>query len=252
MKKDIFDHLSVLLKDDRLRTLHGRRKLQHILTYYRLLLLVICIFIYFVTYNIYRHLTHKDVLLYTALVNVVAGEDLTGQLEGDFLDELGVDTSKNIMKLYTGLYLTDDELSAYHEYTYASRMKILALLEGKSLDVILVNREAFDAFSQNGYLYDLEQLLSGMEPDLYEHVKSDLADNIVILEDNASDQVLDKSVPYSALTEEHPYGLDISRTAFIQQAGFEENVYLGIIANSPRLDTALAYVKYLYGMQVYR
>lgn len=246
MRRFRFHSISALLKDDNLRTLHGRKKLQHILAYYKLLLLVICIFLYIIAYNIYGHLTRKDVVLYTALVNVVAGDELSGQLEADFLDYLGVNASKNTMKLYTGLYLTDDELSAYHEYTYASRMKILAILEGKSLDVVLMNREAFDAFSQNGYLYDLELLVSETDPILYEQIKSDLAYNIVILEDNTNDRILDKSIPYSALMEEHPFGLDISQTPFIRQSGFEESVYLGIAANSPRLDTVLEYLKYLY------
>ena len=220
--------------------------MQHILAYYKFLLLIICIFAYFIVYNIYGYLTHKNIILYTALVNVVAGEDLTRQLEGDFLDHLGVDTSKNAMKLYTNLYLTDDELSVYHEYTYASRMKILAILEGKSLDVILMNQEAFDAFSQNGYLYDLEQLFSETDPALYEKIRSDLVYNIVILEDNANDRILNKSIPYSALTEEHAFGLDISQTPFIRQSGFDESVYLGIAANSPRLNTVSEYLKYLY------
>lgn len=246
MKRVNFNSISILLKDENLRTLQGWKKVQHILAYYKLLLLVICIFIYFIVYNIYGHLTHKDVVLYTAFVNVVAGEELTGQLEKGFLDYLNIDVSKNAMKLYTNLYLTDDELSAYHEYTYASRMKILAILEGKSLDVILMNREAFDAFSQNGYLYDLEQLFSERDSTLYEQVKPDLVYNIVILEDNANDRILDKSIPYSAQTEEHSFGLDISQTPFIRQSGFEEIVYLGIAANSPRLDTVMEYLKYLY------
>lgn len=246
MKRTGFNSISALFKDDNLRTLHGWKKIQHILAYYKFLLFVICVFIYIIAYNIYGHLTHKDVILYTALVNVVAGEDLSEQLEGDFLDYLGVDVSKNTMKLYTDLYLTDDEMSAYHEFTYASRMKILAILEGQDLDVILMNKEAFDAFSQNGYLYDLEQLFSEIDPALYEQVKSDLAYSIVILEDNTNDRILNKSIPYSAMTEEHPFGLDISQTPFIRQSGFEENVYLGIAANSPRLDAVSEYVKYLY------
>ena len=246
MKRTALNGISMLLKDDNLRTLHGWKKVQHILAYYKFLLLIICIFAYFIIYNIYGYLTHKNIILYTALVNVVAGEDLTRQLEGDFLDHLGVDTSKNAMKLYTNLYLTDDELSVYHEYTYASRMKILAILEGKSLDVILMNQEAFDAFSQNGYLYDLEQLFSETDPALYEKIRSDLVYNIVILEDNANDRILNKSIPYSARTEEHAFGLDISQTPFIRQSGFDESVYLGIAANSPRLNTVSEYLKYLY------
>lgn len=78
----------------------------------------------------------------------------------------------------------DDELNAYHECTYASRMKILAAIEGKMMDVALMNQEAH-------------------------------------------------------------FGLDLSGTGLIRQAGFENTVYLGIIANSPRVDTVMEYLRYL-------
>lgn len=237
--------LALLLKDDGLNTLHGRKKIGHILTYYKFPLVILCIFLYFIGYGVYRHITHKDAVLYTALVNVTTGEDLTRQLGEDFTAYLGADMSKYELKLYTELYLTDDELNAWHEYTYASRMKILAAIEGKQMDIVLMNREAFDAFSQNGYLYDLDTILSEHAPDLHERLKPDLVSNILILEDNADDLALDDSISYSAVTQEALYGLDLSETALIRQAGFGDTVYLGVIANSPRLDTVMEYLRYL-------
>lgn len=238
--------ISTLLKDDHLNTLHGRKKIQHILAYYKFPLIVLCIFLYAIGYILYGYFTHKDIVLYTALVNVTAGEDLTRQLEADYVDYLNLDASKNELQLYTGLYLTDDELNAYHEYTYASRMKILATIEGEALDVVLMNREAFDAFSQKGYLCDLDRLLFRENPALYENVKAYLTDGIIILEDNSIDVQLDPSIPYSAVTEEHSFGLDLSQAGPVRQAGFEEPVYLGIIANSPRKEAAVAYLEYLF------
>ncbi len=244
-RKSIGKRLGLLLKDDSLNTLHGRKKVQHILAYYKFPLAVLCIFLYLIGYHFYRSLTSRDALLYTALVNVIAGEDLTGQLGEEFTLSLGMDPDDYEIVLYAGLFLTDDELNAYHEYTYASRMKILASIEGKMMDVVLMNREAFDAFSQNGYLHDLDRFLSEHHPDLYESLKPALVKNIVILEDNAEDCVLDDSITYTAVTEEANFGLDLSETALIRQAGFEETVYLGIIANSPREDTVMAYLQYL-------
>lgn len=238
--------ISILLKDDHLNTLHGRKKMQHILAYYKFPLIVLCIFLYAIGYILYGHFTHKNIILYTALVNVVAGEDLTRQLGTDYVDYLNLDTSKNELQLYTGLYLTDDELNAYHEYTYASRMKILATIDGEVMDVVLMNREAFDAFSQKGYLCDLDELLSRESPVFYESVKAYLAENILILEDNSIDVQWDSSIPYSAVTEESFFGLDLSQAEPIRQAGFDETVYLGIIANSPRKEAAVAYLEYLF------
>ena len=230
---------------EKLKTLHGPQKIRYIWDYYKLPIVVLCILLYILGYSLYGHFTHKEKILYTALVNVSASDSLTEQLSTGFLDSLDQDTSKTTMQLYTGLYLTDDETNPYHEYTYASRMKILASIDGKQLDVVLMNKEAFDAFSQNGYLCDLEELLSSEDVDLYNRLKPHLVTNTVILEDNSTDLQLDPSITYQAVTEEHPFGLDLSQTSMISNAGFSDIVYLGIIANSPRTEEAIDYVRYL-------
>lgn len=230
---------------EKLKTLHGPQKIRYIWDYYKLPIVVLCILLYILDYSLYGHFTHKEKILYTALVNVSASDSLTEQLSTGFLDSLDQDTSKTTMQLYIGLYLTDDETNPYHEYTYASRMKILASIDGKQLDVVLMNKEAFDAFSQNGYLCDLEELLSSEDVDLYNRLKPHLVTNTVILEDNSTDLQLDPSITYQAVTEEHPFGLDLSQTSMISDAGFSDIVYLGIIANSPRTEEAIDYVRYL-------
>ncbi|MCM1175719.1 MAG: hypothetical protein NC341_11815 [Blautia sp.] len=229
-----------------LRSLHGKKKLQYIWDYYKLPLVILGIFLYVIIYAAYRSLTYKEPVLYTALVNVNAGESLTEQLDKGFLDVMDIDSAQNRLYLYSGLYLTDDENNAYHEYTYASRMKILAAIDGELLDVVLMDKEAFDAFAQNGYLCDIDELLRTEAPGLYEDMKPFIVENIFIAEDNSFELQFDPSVSYSAVTEEYPMGLDISQTGLIERAGFQETVYLGIIANSPRRDTALAYLQYLF------
>lgn len=234
-----------LIRDHKLKTLKGWQKLQYIWDYYKLPIALIGIMVYIAIYIAYRHFSYKETILYTALVNVNAGQDLTQNLDQDFLDYLELDTSQNKIQLYTKLYLTDDEMNAHHQYSYASRMKILASIDGGLLDVALMDQEAFDAFSQNGYLCDLEELLSLNDPDLYDAIQPHLSTNIIILEDNAIDAQLDPSIPYHAATEEHILGINLSKTGLIGRAGFESSVYLGIIANSPRKDTAIAYLRYL-------
>lgn len=229
-----------------LQSLHGKKKIQYLWDYFKLPLMVLALFLYVIIYIAYRHFTYQPPVLYTALVNINAGETLTKQLSEDFLDVMGINSSQNKLYLYSGLYLTDDENNIYHEYTYASRMKIIASIDGEQLDVVLMNREAFDAFSQNGYLCNIEELLEREAPALYHELKPFIADNTFIAEDNSFELQFDSSILYHAVTEEYPMGLDITQTDFIQQAGFPETIYLGIIANSPRKDTALAYLHYLF------
>lgn len=226
--------------------LHGLEKLQYIWDYYKLPLATLCIFLYIIGYFLYGHFTHRETVLYTALVNVSTSETLSEKLSTGFLSHIGESPSKTNFQLYTGLYLTDDETNPYHEYTYASRMKILASIDSEQLDVALMNKEAFDAFSQNGYLCNLEELLSEQDATLYNELKPYLVTNIIILEDNSNDLLLDSSISYQAVTAEHPLGLNISQAGLISQAEFSDTLYLGILQNSPRKNTALDYVRYLF------
>ncbi|MFG6370108.1 MAG: hypothetical protein K1W16_17145 [Lachnospiraceae bacterium] len=233
-------------KNENWKTLKGKAKIQYIWDYYKFPLVILVILLYILVYALQNHLSYKETVLYTALVNVNASENLTERLSDDFLEYLNINLSRNKMELYTGLYLTEDEQNAYHEYTYASRIKILAVIDGKLLDVVLMNQEAFDAFSQNGYLCALEDLIPQTDAALYHTVEANCVTNITIIEDNAIERQFDSAIPYHAITEEHFYGINLSSTKLIRNAGFGEPVYLGILANSPRKDNAVAYLRYLF------
>lgn len=201
--------------------LHGFKKVEYIFDYYKLHMAVLLIILYITGYIIYGHFTHKDTILYTALVNVTAGESLTTQLSTDFLNYLETDTDKNDFHLYTGVYLTENQSNPHYEYTYASQAKILAAIESRQLDVVLMNQESFDTFSQNGYLCNLKELLSSSDADLFEKLEPCIV------------------TPFT--------GLDVlALEGILKKAGFKEKVYLGVIENSPRKDRSVDYIKYLF------
>lgn len=228
-----------------LRQLHGKKKAQYIWDYYKFPIVVCLIFLYIIGYMVYGRFTKKEPVLYVGLINIAAGEQLTSQLDDEFWEFAGETPSGKKVQLYTGLYLTANQDDPNHQYTYASRIKILASIDGEQLDVVLMNKEAFDAFSQNGYLCNLEELLRESSPDTFEELKPYLVSNVTILEDNSDDLLADDSLPYQAVTEEYPMGLNVSRNGLLEQAGFRDNVYLGVIGNSPRTETAVKYINYL-------
>lgn len=232
---------------EKLRRLKGRKKLQYLWDYYKLHFVIGCMLLYILGYMLYGHFTQKDPVLYAALINVAPGEALTEKLGSGFLASQGLDAKKQEFSLYTGLYLSSDEDNPYHEYTYASRIKLIAAIESQTLDIVLLDQEAFDAFSQNGYLYNMETFLSETDPALYADCRDLLRENIVILEDNAEEVSLDSSVPYSAETETYPGALEISQTPLLKEAGFSDPVYLGVIRNTPRKEAAAEYIRYLCG-----
>ena len=186
----------------------------------------------------HRLLTRRNTALYVALVNVAVGEDLENSLTGGFLAHVGLDEKRNQVYLYADLYLSDDPAPQYHEYAYASRLKLLAAVNAKQLDTALMNRESYDLLSRSGYLLDL----TGLVPP---GVEDCLTANTVILEDNATQVRLNEEQEYRAVSETVPNALDLSSLPLFRQAGFSQPVYLGVIANTPRQEEARQYLAYL-------
>ena len=69
--------------------------------------------------------------------------------------------------------------------------------------------------------------------------------NTVILEDNAVEYALNEAHQYQAVTEEVTNGINVSIFPMLWEFGFSDSVYLGVVANSPRLPAAIQYIEYL-------
>ena len=229
------------------KTLSFRGKCRYLWDYYKLPAAIILILLYIAGHRIYRTVTQRDVLLYGALINVSVSSDLETQLSEGFLQASGADLSRETMQLSTGWYLTDHPDSETLTYSQATQMKILASINDAKLDFILMDKEAFDAFAQNGYLMDMDSLFSDPSYSYLPDLKSHLVTNMVILEDNAKEIALDPSVAYTSVTREYAMGIDLSSFPLIREAGFPEAVYLGILVNTPRLENVLAYAAWLSG-----
>lgn len=212
-------------------------KLEHIVTYYKWPIILVVIAVIILGSAIHRMLTQKDPVLYTALVNVSVGSELDARLGEGYLDAAGIDADRNEVYFYRDLYLSADPAAENHEFAYASRMKILATINSQELDLVLMNRDAYDILSASGYLMALDALIS---PET-----AALTANTVVLEDNAVDYNLGNADTYTAVTEEAVNAVDVSALSLFTQAGFDDAVYLGIIGNTPRLEQCLQYVDYL-------
>lgn len=221
-----------------------REKAEHLFAYYRLPIFLALLAFILLCSGMYRFFTKKEVFLYSAHINVSAGEDLDERLDGGFISFAGADPRRAEVYILRGVYLSDAASDENHQYGYASRIKLLASIESKQLDVVLMNREAYDIFSRNGYLLELPALLSG-DASLYGELEPYLTENTVILEDNAVEYNLREAARYEAVTEEAVNAIDVSTFPLFLEAGFPDAVYLGVIANSPRQAVVLQYIAYL-------
>lgn len=226
------------------REMNAADKADYIFTYYKLPIILLLVALWFVGFTVYRQITKKEVILYSAHINVTVGNDLERKLDTEFISAVGANPQKSEVYLNRGLYLSDNASDENHEYGYASRLKLFAAIEAKQLDVVLMNQEAYDIFSHNDYLLDLSDFFSE-DISLYHLLEPHLTANTVIIEDNAIEYNLNEADEYFMITKEVINGIDVSAFPMFLEAQFPDTVYLGIIANSPRVPAALQYIEYL-------
>ena len=220
------------------------QRLDYIFEYYKFPLVLLLIAAVALGSWLYYTVTRKEPLLYLGYANIAVGDTLDSALGEGFTRSVGGDPGKTEVRVYRGLYLSSDPSVQDHQYAYASRLKVMAAITSGQLDVLLMNREAYDILSSGGYLLPLEELLK-RDSALFLRIGGRLTENTVILKDNSIEHQLDESIPYQAVTETAANAVLISPFELFKQAGFSGEVYLGVIGNSTRLDTVLQYIGYL-------
>ena len=221
------------------RSMNLGQKAEYIFAYYKLPLVLALVAIVTVSSITRWVITHKQAILYVAYVNVVPDEHLDETLTKDFVAAEGYSGLKSEVVCYRDLYLSQDADQQSHQYAYASRLKVMAAVDAEQLDVVLMNREAYDLLSASGYLLDLEAA------QLPSDAKGLLTTNTVVLSDNAIEVELNEADTYEAETLEQTNALEVSGLSLFADYPSDESFYLGIIANSPRLDESLAYLSYV-------
>jgi len=219
------------------RSMDAAQKADYIYTYFKWPILLALIGLLIVGNGVFRHITRKEPAVYLGLANVSVGSDLESALTAGFLEHAGLSPEDSLVQLYTGLYISQDASTENHQYAYASQMKVMAAINARELDVVLMNREAYDSFSRSGYLLPL----SGLSPALGPY----LAENEVVLEDNSIEVQLGEAEEYKIVTETAANAIQVTQLPLFRAAGFPAPVYAGIIANTPRPDPSLAYLNYL-------
>lgn len=249
------------------------QKADYIFAYYKLPLVLALVAIVALGSVAWRAITHKDALLYVAFVNVAPPLDVDEALTSGFVEATGADPGREEVLCYRELYLSNSATVADHQYAYASKLKAMAAVEGHQLDVVLMNREAYDLLSVSGYLLDLTAGAAGAtgaagtagtasaanaaesadKTGVAGPAGATLADdtrlcsNTVVIDSNQVEYELGEASTYEAKTVEVANAFEVTQSPLLHGFSGNEALYLGVIANSPRQDQALAYLAYVAG-----
>src|SRR5699024_9198695 len=111
-------------------------KVDYIFTYYKLPVILVLIAVFMLGYTVYGLVTKKEVLLYTAYINVSVSDSLNKDLSTEFVDFSGKNKQKYEVYTNSALYLSDNASTENHQYAYASQTKIMGSIASKQLDVV--------------------------------------------------------------------------------------------------------------------
>ena len=226
-----------------LREMGLPQKISYFFSYYTIHFILAVLAVVIITASLVRILTRKEVLLYFALTNTAIGSELESELTDAFLSASGFDSRKNEIELYKELYISNDPAQENHEYAYASSLKVMAAINAEKMDLVLMNKESYDVFSGSGYLQDLTALLK--DSALLDTLEPYLVQNEVTLADNSLDVALGEAAETKVVTETVTNAVNVSDLPAFRKAGFPADIYIGVIANSPREGAIIRYLAYL-------
>lgn len=216
-----------------------RQKLEYVLAYYKLPLVLALIASIVLGTIVHGTLTHKTPVLYVAYANVAPRDELDTTLTIGFLEHRGADPRVHEVVAYHDLYLSDKASQPDHQYAYASRLKLMAAIDNGQLDIVLMNREAYDLLSASGYLLDLDKARQGNEA-LLETLSPYLVSNTVIPSDAHTEAGED-----STRSIDSTNAVDVTTVPALSYSFGGEPLYLGIIANTSRKEVSLTYLAYV-------
>ncbi len=236
------DNERIALKKS-LREMGPGQKLSYFFSYYTIHFVLVLIALAVLAGSIIRYVTKKETVLYVALTNAAIGSSLETDMTEAFLAYADLPAKKNDVQLYKELYISEDPAAENHEYAYASGLKVMAAINAEKMDLVLMNRESYDYFSGKGYLSDISLLAeeNGLRTELAPY----LSENEVILADNSLEVALGEAEKTDIRTETVTNAVNVSSFPVFRKAGFDGDLYLGVIANSPRPETACLYLRYL-------
>ncbi len=208
----------------KLKEMSLQDKLWYIWEYYKFHIggiIAAAIIISVIITSVYNSTIHPA--LHCIIINSQSELD-TSVLEEDFHALMGFEKKQPVYAETMFIAYGD----AATEYSYASMAKISALVASKDLDVLIADRESLEHYGSMDGLADLSQLLPA-------DVLSAAESRLVFFPDSSGQSLA--------------VSLDISETDFARVMNLSEGAsYLSIISNSTHTETAIALIRYIFGL----
>ncbi len=238
-------------------------KLNYFWYYYKVHTIVTVIVLIFAGIWIHDIVTQKDYNFYGIMLN-------SSHLDGDALEKSFGEYAELDMENYDCYLDTLSTLSyqSQSEYDLATFQKMIALVQTKDLDVMVLDAQVFYNFSFNGMLTDLRNVFTPEELAAYEGKiyyldyaavrKAEAEEDTAALTDEYENrnQATKEEMAAEAETHRHPenmeepvpVGIFVEESPLVQKTGCYHDLVpvYGIVSTGQRTDTAKKYLAYMW------
>ena len=219
-------------KFDGWHNLSSKQKWQYLWDYFRFHILVVILCVGLLVQFSVSVLTDTDPLMNVVMANSPQHiEDGTDDFS-DFLSSYGYDSYKGAVVCHTGVYFYSDDWigqsSSFAKENYQSQQLLYALIWSEDYDIVLGPEEIFSEIGNQDGFADLSKILPH---DLLEQYTS----NLVYTD-------IPGETPY-------PYAIHLTGNVWLEDTGYYDDCYFGILWNSPHTEISISFAEYLLDHQ---
>lgn len=234
-----------------LRSGTPKQKLQYFMDYYKWPAVVI-LFVLIFAISMIRHIvSNKETAFLAVFLNCYTTEELSDAFIASFAENAGLDARRYAITIDSTLSLSDNY---YERESYATLQKMTVYIAAREIDILAAETASFCYYAYLDALTDLRKLLSPTQQALYEpyyfyidqKFLEKLRDEKINL-DEAMTEYPDPTKP-EEMEEPIPVGIYINECERLENSfafGTKPTV-IGVISNSPRQETALQFIDFLF------
>lgn len=200
---------------------------------------------------VHDFVNRRETAFYTVMLNVIPLNTDSAEYADAFADYAEIDTSSEDIIFNTSLRISEDGIS---EDSYYSSQQLAVYVSAAELDTMLTDAASFRKYANSYYFYDLRDILTAKQLEMYEpyfyYVDQTVVEQIDEAADNL-DTAFQPNYPDPRKPEEMeqpiPVGIylngneELLKNFYFQQ----DDIVIGIYANTKHLDTALSFLDFL-------
>jgi hypothetical protein len=227
-----------------------KQRISYYWLYYKWYVIVAAAILVFIVSFVHNILTRKEDAFAAAFINAWAQEGEEDYLQA-FAQEAGIDLNEYQINMDSYLYITQGSLD---QTTMVTTQKVMVYIASSSLDVLAADETTFQSYGYSEALADLRTLLTPAQLERYQpyfyYIDAKVQEKKIALEEQSgsSEGLIYPDPTKPELMEDPvPVAVFINNSPSLQQAYTfsEDDVPMGIVVNSPRQQTAIAFLDYV-------